>query len=167
MRKTPEFAHAAVKPAFLALPAGLLPAGVIFEVVYLLTGRPVWAQTALWMIAAGIGCALVAAVFGFVDSFSLPAGSHTKRTCIAHSAIDLGIAVVFAVSLLLRRSDAALAAPTSAMLLSLFGIALHLVNVHLGGELLREMGIGFSPVRARITSSALERAGTHDARSRS
>ena len=167
MQKNPESARGAVKPAFLALPVGLLPSGVIFDVVYLLTGRPVWAQTALWMIAAGIGCALIAAVFGFIDSFSLPTGSRTKRTCVAHSAIDLGIAVVFAVSLLLRRSDPALAAPTSAMLLGFFGIGLHLVNVHLGGELLREMGIGFVPVRARVPSSALERAPTRDVRSRS
>src|SRR5262245_66281647 len=41
-------------------PLGLLPTAVIFDIIYLSTHNPRWADVAFWMIAAGIIGALIA-----------------------------------------------------------------------------------------------------------
>ena len=152
------------KPAFLALPMGLLPSGVIFDLVHLSTGRPIWAQTAVWMIAAGLGCALIAAVFGLIDSRSL-SEPRAKQICVAHSVLDVSVAAVFAACLWLRRAEPMFAASTSVVALELGGIALHAISVHLGSELLRELGIGFT-VRDRRRPSTLSTPAARSVRPR-
>jgi uncharacterized membrane protein len=165
MEKRAQIANRPVKPMFLTLPAALLPSGFVLDVAYHLTGRPIWAQTALWMIAAGTGCALIAAIFGFVDGASLPAQSRARRMSFVHSAVDLVVAAVFAVGLLSRRSDPLLAASAAAMVLEFIGVALHTGNVRLGGELLRELGFGVAATRAHAASRAY-RAATDGVRTR-
>jgi uncharacterized membrane protein len=152
------------KPAFLALPVGLLPAGVVFDLIYLSTDRLIWAQTAVWMIAAGLGCALIAAVFGLVDTLSLPE-PRAKRISIAHSILDVAVAAVFAASLWVRKSEPMFAASTSVVTLEIVGMALHAISVHLGSELLRELGIGFA-VRDRRRPSALNTSAARPLRPR-
>src|SRR5262249_50050788 len=53
-------------------PLGLLPTAIIFDIIYLSTRNPRWADVAFWMIAAGIIGALIAAVFGLIDLLSIP-----------------------------------------------------------------------------------------------
>ena len=47
------FGHA-IHPILIVYPLGLLSAGVIFDVIYLVTGNQTWTLVSFWMIAAGI-----------------------------------------------------------------------------------------------------------------
>ena len=47
------FGHA-IHPILIVYPLGLLSAGVIFDVIYLVTGNTTWTLVSFWMIAAGM-----------------------------------------------------------------------------------------------------------------
>ena len=62
----------AVHQMLIPYPLALLTTAIIFDVVHLFTGNPLWSIVAYWMIAAGIIGGLLAAVFGLIDFRSIP-----------------------------------------------------------------------------------------------
>ena len=58
----------------IVFPLGLLATAVIFDVIYLVGGGENMAFVAYWMIAAGIIGGFLAAPFGWIDWFAIPAG---------------------------------------------------------------------------------------------
>jgi uncharacterized membrane protein len=68
-----------IHPMLIVLPLGLFIAAVVFDAVYLWRGSPAFATAAYWNIAAGIVGGLLAAVFGAIDWFAIPAGQRARR----------------------------------------------------------------------------------------
>ena len=122
-------------------PLGLLPTAIIFDIIYLSTRNPRWADVAFWMIAAGIIGALIAAVFGLIDLLSIPTGTRASRIGIVHGIGNVIVVGLFVASWFLRYY-AADVPPPLAYVLSFVGIALALFTAWLGGELVDRLGVG-------------------------
>lgn len=144
--KPARFLGHQVHPMLVVFPLGLLAISVIFDGVHLVTERAVFAETAYWNILAGVIGGLLAAVFGFWDWLSLPAKTRAKRIGSLHGAINVVVVGLFAVSWLIRRSDALHHAPsTAALACSFVAVMLVMVSGWLGGELVQRLGVGVAP----------------------
>ena len=141
--KAKLFGHA-IHPILIVYPLGLLSAGVIFDVIYLVTGNTTWTLVSFWMIAAGIVGGLLAAVFGLIDYLGIPSGTRASRIGLVHGLTNLGVMVLFIASWLLRR-DSPGVPPTAAFALSFIGVAGALLGGWLGGELVERLGVGVAP----------------------
>jgi len=69
----------AIHPMLIVFPLGLLSIAVLFDVAHMLTGDDVFSKVAFWNIAAGVVGGLAAALFGFLDWFSIPAGTRARK----------------------------------------------------------------------------------------
>jgi hypothetical protein len=78
----------------------------VFDIVYLITDRPGFAVAAAYMMGAGIIGGLLAAPFGWIDWFNIPADTRAKRVGLVRGLGDIVVVVLFAVSWLLRAGAA-------------------------------------------------------------
>jgi uncharacterized membrane protein len=141
--KAKIFGHA-IHPILIVYPLGLLSAGVVFDVIYLVTGNTTWTNVSFWMIAAGIVGGLLAAVFGLIDYLGIPSNTRARRIGMIHGLVNLGVVVLFIASWLLRR-DSPGVPPAAAFALSFIGVAGALLGGWLGGELVERLGVGVTP----------------------
>jgi uncharacterized membrane protein len=128
-------------PMLVMFPLGLLPTAVIFDVITLATGNPLWSSVAFYMMAAGIVGALLAAVPGLLDWFAIPRHTRAKRVGTYHGIGNVVVVLLF-VSAWYMRSETPGAPPASSLVLSFVGVALALVTGWLGGELVGRLGVG-------------------------
>jgi uncharacterized membrane protein len=141
--KTKVLGHP-VHPMLIVFPVGLLATAVIFDIIYLVTRNPTLATVSFYMIAAGAAGGLLAAIFGFIDWLALP-NSRAKTIGGWHGIGNVVVVVLFAISWLLRGSNANFVPGGLALLLSFAGIALALVTAWIGGELVYRLGVGVDP----------------------
>jgi uncharacterized membrane protein len=125
----------------VVFPLGLLSMAVVFDLLALGFGQGYWSEVAYWMMAAGVVTGLLAAPFGSIDWFAIPAGTRAKRIGALHGIGNVVVVVLFGVSWWMR--GAAPAAPsTVALLLSFLGGAIAMATGWLGGELVDRLGVG-------------------------
>ena len=134
------FGHS-IHPMLIVFPLGLLSTAVVFDVIYYGTGNPAFPVVAYWLIAAGIIGGLLAAVFGLIDWLAIPANTRAKTIGLYHGVLNVVVVLLFAGSWYLRGGNA-IGPPTSAVIISLLGVALALVGGWLGGELVERLGVG-------------------------
>lgn len=125
----------------IVFPLGLLSTAVIFDLVHLITGNPMWSVMTYWVIAVGIIGGLCAALFGLIDWWGIPSGTRAYALGIWHGLGNVGVVALFFVSWLLRRPNPE-APSVVAVLFMLAGAALSLVTGWLGGELVDRLGVG-------------------------
>lgn len=139
------FGHA-IHPILIVFPLGLLATGVIFDVVFLITGNASMATVAYWMIAAGLIGGFVAAVPGWLDWFAIPSGTRAKSVGLLHGLGNVVVLLLFIGSWWLRRNSADANVPylpsTIALVLSFGGAGLAVLTGWLGGELVERLGVG-------------------------
>lgn len=131
----------AIHPMLIPFPLGLLATAVVFDIVYLATDRSGFAVAAAYMIAAGIIGGLLAAPFGWIDWFKIPADTRAKRVGLVHGLGNGTVLVLFAVSWLLR-AGAAWEPTVWALICSFAAVVLATVTAWMGGELVERLGIG-------------------------
>ena len=125
----------------IPFPLGLLATAVVFDIVYLSTDRTGFASAAGYMIAAGIIGGLLAAPFGRIDWFKIPAGTRAKGIGLVHGLGNIVVVVLFAVSWLIRVNNSW--EPTVwALVCSFAAVALAVVTAWMGGELVEHLGVG-------------------------
>src|SRR3954471_67078 len=90
----------------IVFPLGLLSTAVIFDLITLIAGGTTPPLVAYWMVASGVVGGLVAAAFGWIDWFAIPAGTRAKRIGLAHGLTNVAVMGLFAVSWLLRDGQA-------------------------------------------------------------
>ena len=132
------FGHA-IHPMLVVFPLGLLATSLAFDVAYMATGDPTFSAVAFWMIAAGVCGGLLAAIFGFIDWWSIPGATRAKAVGAWHGVGNLVVVLVFIASWFLRLESGF---NTAAFTLSVIGVALALIAGWLGGELVERLGIG-------------------------
>ena len=132
-----------VHQMLVVFPLGLLAGAVGFDVAYLFTDNGRWAETAYWLIGAGVVTGLLAAPFGFIDWSAIPRNTRAKRIGALHGGGNAIVLVSFLVSVLLR-NDLPSAPPALAYVCSFLGAGIALVTAWLGGELVDRLGIGVS-----------------------
>lgn len=138
--KAKPFGHA-IHPMLIVFPLGLLAMSVIFDIIHFATGLGSWAQSAFWMIGAGIIGGLLAALFGLLDWLAIPAGTQAKVIGRWHGGGNVVVVGLFIVGWLVRRPDQQ--HPNAlAFILSLVGVGLALVTAWPGGELVERLGVG-------------------------
>jgi uncharacterized membrane protein len=130
-----------IHPMLIVFPLGLFVTAIVFDAIHLMTGTPVWATVAYWMIASGIVGGLLAAVFGLADWWGLSSGSRAYRLGLWHGVGNVIVVGLFAISWLMRRGDPEHPS-TLAFIVILLGGGLGLVTSWLGGELVERLGVG-------------------------
>jgi uncharacterized membrane protein len=156
-----------IHPMLIVLPLGLLSTGLIFDIVYLVSVDPVFAEVAFWTITVGIIGGLLAAVFGLIDWLAIPKGTRAKRIGLWHGTGNVVIVLLFLVSWFLRLPQHAYAPDVVPFLLALVGVLLALVTAWLGGELVYRLRVAVDDDAGLDASSSLEREGLVSARGKS
>src|SRR5690349_335153 len=82
----------------IVFPLGLLSTAVVFDIIYLITDRPLWTQAAFYMIGAGVIMGLLAAVPGWVDWAAIPRSTRAKRVGLFHGGGNVIVLALFALS---------------------------------------------------------------------
>src|SRR5919206_4475280 len=98
------FGHA-IHPMLIPFPLGLLATAVVFDIVYLSTDRAGFAIAAAYMIGAGIIGGLLAAPFGWIDWFRIPAGTRAKSVGLVHGLGNVVVLLLFVGSWWLRHGE--------------------------------------------------------------
>ncbi|MEO8876836.1 MAG: DUF2231 domain-containing protein [Polyangiaceae bacterium] len=97
-----------VHPMLTHFPMALLMLAPPLDAIALVRGEPVLWTTSFWMIAAGLGFGLVAAIAGMVDLAAIPDSAETAATAAQrHMLIMLTAVCLFGASLGFRGGSAA------------------------------------------------------------
>lgn len=136
-RRARVFGHP-VHLILIVFPLGLLATSFFFDVAWLATGGSELAVVAKWLILAGIAGGGLAAVFGMVDWLAIAPGTEARRVGALHGGGNALVAVLFAVSWLLRQR--VVDPPPLALAISAAGVVLIVMTGWLGSEVARRMG---------------------------
>lgn len=134
-----------VHPMLIVFPLGLLATAVVFDILYLIFGNPLFPTVSFYMIAAGVIGGLLAAIFGFIDWSGLPANSRARRIGLWHGLGNFVIVLLFIGSWLLRRDNVDFVPDSLALILSFVGAISALVTAWIGGELVYRLGVAVDP----------------------
>jgi uncharacterized membrane protein len=136
-----------IHPMLIPFPIALWIFSLVADLIYLWRGNPVWEWVAFYALAGGIVGALLAAVFGIIDYFSI---KDRKVSSIAawHVRINVLALLVFAASFYLRTASGAHMVDESLTIpvgLSVVGVILITISGWLGGELVFKHGVAVNP----------------------
>src|ERR1051326_4416218 len=140
-----------IHPMLVGLPMGLWVFSLIADLFSAAGRGDVWKDVAFYTMAGGIAGALIAAIPGLIDFFSLKE-SLTRRLALYHMIVNLAATAIFAVNFYLRFSQ-----PLNGLLpigFSVIGLGLSGGGGCLGGELVYVRGVGVEPP-APISTSAM------------
>jgi uncharacterized membrane protein len=131
----------AIHPMLIPFPLGLLATAAVFDIIYLITDKPGFTVAAAYAIAAGIIGGLIAAPFGWIDWFKIPANSRAKRIGLVHGLGNIVVVVLFAISWLLRAGAIEWDPNAWALVCSFAAVVMAVGTAWMGGELVERMGI--------------------------
>jgi uncharacterized membrane protein len=132
-----------VHPMLVGFPIGLWVFALVCDLIRAAGGNSVWQTVAIYCIAAGIVGALVAAVPGLIDYFSIDEAAM-KRIANLHLAVNLGAVAIFAINLWLRfRLPAESYLPLG---MSVVGVLAIGIGGWLGGEMVYVKGMAVEAV---------------------
>lgn len=134
-------------PILVPFPIAFFIGSLACDVIFRFRPTDFWKRAALVLIAFGIIGGLAAALFGFIDYFSLPLRGEEKEDATAHMIANLVIVALFVVNFFLRRKN-----PESklGLALSLLGVLGLLYSGWLGGEMVYKDGLGVSPEASEL-----------------
>lgn len=140
MRTPASIGRHPIHTILVAVPIGAWIFALVADVAASVNSDPSWRTAAFYAIGVGIVGALLAAVPGMIDLFSLPPG-NSRRIGIWHMSINLLAVVLFTANFASRWDDpATLGSPVMTVL----GILLIGVSGWLGGEMVYRGGVGVS-----------------------
>jgi uncharacterized membrane protein len=125
-------------PLLVALPIGLFVWTLIADIVYLATSHiPMWYDIAFWTGFAAWITALVAALPGFGDFFTMAIHTDARPIAITHMLLNLATVALFFVAWLLMLNNGAVDGPrlTAMFVLHIVGVGFLTLSGWLGGEM--------------------------------
>lgn len=130
-----------IHPMLVVFPIALWVFSFIADIIYRVGGqsRAIWNEIAYYTLAGGIIGALLAAVPGLIDLFSLRDRS-TKRLGVKHMITNVTALLIFGASLWARTTG--LPGAGLPVLLSAIGIIVVSYGGWLGGEMVYVKGVG-------------------------
>jgi len=157
MESRTKLAGHPVHPMLIVLPLGLLSIGVVFDIVYLVTNDPTFAEVSFWNITVGILGGLLAAVFGLIDWLAIPKDTRAKHLGLWHGGGNVVIVLLFIVSWALRLPSHAYAPDLTPFVLGLVAVGAALVTAWLGGELVYRLRVAVDDDTHPNASNSLAR----------
>jgi uncharacterized membrane protein len=143
-----------IHPMLIAFPIGLWTFALACDVLTAFGGRPAWAIVSRYSIAGGIAGAVVAAIPGLIDYFSIDE-SEMKRIATTHLFLNVAALIVFSFNLWIRfRLDGESHLP---LILSFVGIGLVGIGGWLGGEMVYVKGMAVEAVEKQASKNSNER----------
>jgi uncharacterized membrane protein len=144
-------------PMMVTIPIGAWVCSLVFDIAsHVAEPASTFSTGARWLIAIGVIGAVAAATVGFLDFFTIPAGTRVYRTAVTHMVLNLTITAAFAVGFVWR-IDADGATSVGPLVLSVASLAALGLSGALGGKLAYHYGVrvasedvqaeGFTPVR--------------------
>jgi uncharacterized membrane protein len=130
-------------PMLVAIPIGLWVFALVCDIAVTAGATGPWRTVALYSVAGGIVGAVIAAVPGLIDYFSIDEAAM-KRIANFHLGVNVGALIVFAIDLWSR-----LTVPSSSLLplmLSIIGVAGIGIGGWLGGEMVYVKGMAVEAV---------------------
>lgn len=130
-------------PMLVAVPIGLWVFALVCDIVAATGATGPWKTVALYSVVGGIVGALIAAVPGLIDYFSIDEAAM-KRIATFHLVVNVGALLVFAIDLWAR-----LALPTTSfvpLILSIIGVIGIGIGGWLGGEMVYVKGMAVEAV---------------------
>jgi uncharacterized membrane protein len=149
-----------VHPILVTVPIGTWVASLVFDIASHAVDDPGFlTQASEWLIAIGILGALAAAVFGFLDLLTIPAGTRAMRTALLHMTLNLAVTVTFAVNFLWRHGNYTDGNAVGGGQLALSAVTLAVLGVsgYLGGKLAYRYGVRVAD--ERVQAEGLPRVG--------
>jgi uncharacterized membrane protein len=133
----------------IPFPIALWTFSLIADLIYVWRDNPAWGWIAFYTLAGGIVGAVLAAVFGIIDYFSI---RDAKVSGIAawHARINVLALLIFAASFYLRTKSGAGViggSMTIPLALSIIGVVCITISGWLGGELVYKHGVAVEPYR--------------------
>jgi uncharacterized membrane protein len=138
MKDTARLANHPIHPMLIPFPIGLWIFSFIADIIYRAGGSEIWADVAYYSMAGGIVGAIIAALPGFVDYFTMKP-SRTKTIATRHMLLNVSALILFIINLAIRRG----AAPDAAtpFVLSIIGVLLIIASGWLGGHMVYVQGM--------------------------
>jgi uncharacterized membrane protein len=133
-----------IHPMLIPFPIAFLSAAPVVDVVYWITGGAFWAQTAFYLVIAGVVTGALAALVGMVD-FAGVREVRRHRESYWHAAANSGALLLSVVGLVVRAGDTAGAILPWGLVLSAGAALLLVVGGWYGGELAYRFRIGVAP----------------------
>jgi uncharacterized membrane protein len=121
-------------------PIAFLAGALVTDLAYAGTTNAFWAQASYWLVLAGVVTALVAAIPGLLDFFTIERAR--VRDGWLHFAGNGAVVALALVNLSLRWTDPAAGAQGTGLILSLVIAVLLVINGWFGGELAYRYRIG-------------------------
>ncbi|HEY5939081.1 MAG TPA: DUF2231 domain-containing protein [Kofleriaceae bacterium] len=137
-----------IHPMLVALPIGLYVATVAALLAYVGLEDPFYFRAALVANVAGVVMALVAAIPGAIDLFSLPKGSRARATGLKHASFALlatGLFAVAAATSYRQWAGGGVPDATVPLVLSIVGVLSLLVAGWLGWTMVQTHHVGVKP----------------------
>lgn len=133
MRTPASIAHHPVHPMLVPLPIGLWIFSFICDLAFVFgVGASHWFTISFYTMIGGTLAALIAAIPGTIDMFSLT--GRPKKLALTHMALNVTIVLLYAVNVGMRISDPVVAGLPLA--LSIVAIALLVTSGWIGGHLI-------------------------------
>lgn len=139
-------------PMLVLIPAGAWITSFVLDIIFLASGATFWFIAAMWVMVIGIAGAVLAALAGFTDLFTLPMTNEPKRTGLEHMWLNLLITVLYIINVAAVRapvlfspvrSTGVIPSDTTAwgFILNIVSILLLVVSGWLGGDMVYRFGI--------------------------
>jgi uncharacterized membrane protein len=124
-------------PLLVTLPIGMFVLALVADIVYIRSANPTWFAISYWSSVTGIITALVAALAGFGDYFTMARYSRAKNMATAHMVLNLLMVGLFTLAAyLMQRIDPAVGSGFRTVLfLHGLGVVTLVVSGWLGGEM--------------------------------
>ncbi|MBJ6725560.1 DUF2231 domain-containing protein [Geomesophilobacter sediminis] len=145
-----------IHPMLVPLPIGLWVFSLVCDFIFRGTGNPLWSIVAFISIGGGVIGALLAALPGLIDLYTLPP-SRAKTIGLWHMAINLALVTAYVLNFLWRRNVGPV--PMGPVILSVCSVVILAVSGWLGGEMVYVHGVGVAPVEAPTAETAAEERG--------
>jgi uncharacterized membrane protein len=146
-------------PALVAVPIGLFGWALVSDFIYLGTGKDhMWYDIAFWTGIAAWCSALIAALPGFGDYFTIGINSDARAMGAMHMLLNLTVVALFFIATLLMLDDNAVdgAQFTVVLVLHIVGVGLLALSGWLGGEMVFRHHLAIVPDDADLARAEYE-----------
>jgi uncharacterized membrane protein len=145
-RRRSGFSGHPLHPLFTHFPMALWMVSLLWDLLGIWRGDPLWWSFSFWSIAVGLIFALFAVVTGLIDFAKIPQSGSAEVIAIRHMLLVMTATILYAGSFFARLG---VPIPSGikliiALALSVLGFILLLVGGWFGGELVYRYGIGRS-----------------------